>query len=155
MKHFCNGRNAIPYIQDIEIINSFRDRVSDIKTIKEIAMKKAKMVGDLLVVADVYIKASEARAQLLESRGKGTSRKKEHREVNTADRGYRKDRGDREYRGKQSSKQKEKRPFRHPDDVEKWCEIHSTTGHDLEECKIFLDQKKIPPPPARVPQLPQ
>jgi hypothetical protein len=49
VKHFCNARNAIPYIQDIEIINAFRGRVSDIKT-----------VADLLAVADVCIEASEA-----------------------------------------------------------------------------------------------
>jgi hypothetical protein len=39
-KHFCNTRNAIPYIQYIEIINTFCDLVSNIKTMKEIAMKK-------------------------------------------------------------------------------------------------------------------
>jgi hypothetical protein len=39
--------------------------------------------------------------------------------------------------------------------VEKWCEIHRTAGHDLEECKIFLDQKKMPPPAAPVPQEPR
>jgi hypothetical protein len=49
----------------------------------------------------------------------------------------------------------EKRPFRRPDDVEKWCEIHRTSGHDLEECKIFLDRKKMPPPTVPVPQEPQ
>jgi hypothetical protein len=32
MRYFCNARNAIPYIQDIEIINVFRDGVSDLKT---------------------------------------------------------------------------------------------------------------------------
>jgi hypothetical protein len=48
VKHFCNVRNAIPYIQDIEIINAFRDGVSDIKNVKEIATKKPKMVVDLL-----------------------------------------------------------------------------------------------------------
>jgi hypothetical protein len=73
VKCFYNARNAIPYIQDIEIINVFRDRVSDTKTIEEIAMKKPKMVAGLLVVADVCIEASEARTRLLESRGKGTS----------------------------------------------------------------------------------
>jgi hypothetical protein len=31
VKCFCNARNAIPYIQGIEIINAFHDRVSDIK----------------------------------------------------------------------------------------------------------------------------
>jgi hypothetical protein len=103
VKYFCNARNAILYIQDIEIINAFCDGVSDIKTVDEIAMKKSKMVADLLTVTDVCIEASEARARLLESRGKGTSRKKDDHEVNTADRGDHKDRGDRGYRGKQSS----------------------------------------------------
>jgi hypothetical protein len=103
VKYFCNARNAILYIQDIEIINAFCDGVSDIKTVDEIAMKKSKMVADLLTVTDVCIEASEARARLLESRGKGTSRKKDDHEVNTADRGDHKDHGDRGYRGKQSS----------------------------------------------------
>jgi hypothetical protein len=61
VKHFCNARNVIPHIQDIEIINAFRDGVNDIKT-EEIAMKKPKTVVDLLSVADVCIEASEARA---------------------------------------------------------------------------------------------
>jgi hypothetical protein len=155
VKCFCNTRNAIPYIQDIEIINAFHDGVSDIKTVEEIAMKKPKTVVDLLTVVDVCIEASEARVRLLESWGKGTSRKKDDREVNTADRGDRRAWGHRRYRSKQSSEQKEKRPFRHPDDAEKWCEIHRTMGHDLEECKIFLDQKKMPPPVALAPQEPR
>jgi hypothetical protein len=83
MKCFCNARNAIPYIQDIKIINVFRDGVNDIKTVEEIAMKKPKIVVDLLAVTDVCIEASKAWARLLESRGKGTSRKKDDREVNT------------------------------------------------------------------------
>jgi hypothetical protein len=66
-------------------------------------MKKHKMVVDLLAVDDVCIEASKARARLLESWGKGTSMKKEDNEVNTADRGNHKDRGDRAYHGKQSS----------------------------------------------------
>jgi hypothetical protein len=119
VKRFCNARNAIPHIQDIEIINAFRDGVSDIKTVEKIAMKKSKTVVDLLTVADVCIEASKARARLLESRGKGLARKKDDREVNTADRGDRKDHADRGYRGKQSSDQKERRPFRRPDDAEK------------------------------------
>jgi di/tripeptidase len=119
MKHFYNARNDILYIQDIEIINDFRDGVSDIKTMEEIIIKKSKTVADLLTFADACIEASEVRAQLLESRGKGISRKKEDREVNTADRADCKDRVDRGYRGKQSLEQKEKRPFRHPDDAEK------------------------------------
>jgi fructose 1,6-bisphosphatase len=61
VKHFCNARNAIPYIQDIEIINAFRDGVSDIKTVEKIAMKKPRTVADLLAVADVCIEASDAR----------------------------------------------------------------------------------------------
>jgi hypothetical protein len=151
VKHFCNARNAIPYIQDIEIINAFYDGVSDIKTVEEIAMKMPKTVADLLTVADVCIEASKARARLLETRGKGTSRKKEDREINTADQGDRKDRGDHRYHGKQSSEHKKKRHFQCPDDVEKWCEIHRTMGYDLKECKTLLDQKKMPPPAAPVP----
>jgi hypothetical protein len=120
VKYFCNVKNAIPYIEDIKIINAFRDRVSDIKTVEEIVMKRPK------TVTDVCIEASEARARLLESRGKGTSRKKDNREVNTADREDHKDRKDHRYHGKQSSEQKEKRLFRCPDDAEKLCEIHRT-----------------------------
>jgi hypothetical protein len=67
VKRFYNDRNDIPYIQDIKIINAFRDGVSDLKTVEEIAMKKSKTVANLFVVADVCIEASEARAQLLES----------------------------------------------------------------------------------------
>jgi hypothetical protein len=76
VKHFYNARNAIPYIQDIEIINTFHDGVSDIKTVEEIAMKKPRTVVDLLAVVDVCIEASEAWARLLESRSKGPSKKK-------------------------------------------------------------------------------
>jgi hypothetical protein len=57
VKHFCNVRNTIPYIQDIEIINAFRDGVSDIKIMEEIAMKKSKTVADLLAVANTCIEA--------------------------------------------------------------------------------------------------
>jgi hypothetical protein len=132
VKYFCNDRNAIPYIQDIEIINAFHDGVSDIKTVEEIAMKKPKIVVDLLTVTDTCIKASKAWARLLESHGRWPSKKKkDDREVNTTDWRDRKDHGDRGFHGKQSSNQKEKRSFRHPDDTEKWCEIHRTSGHDL------------------------
>jgi hypothetical protein len=85
VKCFCNDRNGIPYIQDIKIINIFRDGVSDVKIVEEIAMKKPKMVVDLLAVADVCIEASEARAQLLKSRGKRPSRRRDDQEVNTAE----------------------------------------------------------------------
>jgi hypothetical protein len=64
VKHFCNTRNTIPYIQDIEIINAFHDRVSDIKTVEEITMKNPKTVVDLLAVADICIEASKAWARL-------------------------------------------------------------------------------------------
>jgi hypothetical protein len=57
VKHFYNVRNTIPYIQDIEIINAFRDGVSDIKIMEEIAMKKSKTVADLLAVANTCIEA--------------------------------------------------------------------------------------------------
>jgi hypothetical protein len=123
--------------------------------VEEIAIKKPKMVADQLTVIDVCIEASKARARLLESWGKGTSTKKDDQEVNTTDRGDHKDRGDREYHGKQSSEQKEKRPFWRPDDTEKWCEMHHTIWHDLEECKTFLDHKKMPPPVVPAPQDPR
>ncbi len=58
------------------VINAFRDGVSDIKTVEEIAMKP-KMVVDLLAIVDVCIEASEARAWLLESCNKGPSKKKQ------------------------------------------------------------------------------
>jgi hypothetical protein len=48
VKNFCNAKNDILYIQDIEIIIAFCDGVSDIKTMEEIAMKKPRMVADLL-----------------------------------------------------------------------------------------------------------
>jgi hypothetical protein len=66
-------------------------------------MKKLKTMIDLLIVADVCIEASEARARLIESRGKGPSKKKQNnREVNTTDRGDhgdRRDHGDCGYHG--------------------------------------------------------
>jgi hypothetical protein len=34
-------------------------------------------------------------------------------------------------------------------------QIYCTTGHDLDECKIFLDQKKMLPPAAPLPQEPR
>jgi hypothetical protein len=95
-------------------------------------MKKPKIVVDLLAVTDTCIKASKAWARLLESHGRWPSKKKkDNREVNTIDWRDRKDHGDRGFHGKQSSNQKEKRSFRHPDDTEMWCEIHRTSGHDL------------------------
>jgi hypothetical protein len=123
--------------------------------VEEITMKKPRTVADLLAVADVCIEASEARAQLLESCGKGPSKKKQ--EVNMTDQGDRKDREECGYRRnhqQQSSDQKEKRPFCRPDGAEKWCEIHRSSGHDLKECKTFLDRKKIPPSAAAVAQEP-
>jgi hypothetical protein len=80
---------------------------------------------------------------------------KDDREVNTADRGNHKDRRDHGYHGKQSSEQKEMRLFQRPNNVEKWYEIHRTAGHDLEECKTFLDWKKMPPPAEPPPQEPR
>jgi hypothetical protein len=60
MKHFCNARNAIMYIQDLGVINAFHDGVSDLKTVEEIAMKKPKTVADLLTDVDVCNESSEA-----------------------------------------------------------------------------------------------
>jgi hypothetical protein len=62
------------------------------------------------------------------------------------DHGDHKDHGDHGNHQQESSDQKEKRQFHHPTNVEKWCKIHCTTGHDLKECKTFLDRKKMPPP---------
>jgi hypothetical protein len=74
--------------------------VSDIKTIEEIDMNKPKTVVDLLAVADICIEASKAQARLLESRGKGPSKKKQDsQKVNTTDRGDRGDHGDHRYYG--------------------------------------------------------
>jgi hypothetical protein len=88
VKYFCNARSAILYIKNIEIINAFHDGVNDIKTVEEIAMKKPKTVVDLLTVADTCIKVSEAWARLLESHGKGPSKKKQDdREANMTDQG--------------------------------------------------------------------
>jgi hypothetical protein len=159
VKHFCNVRNVISYIQDFEIINAFRDRVSGIKIVEEIAMKKPRMAADLLTVANICIEVSEAQARLLESHGKGPSKmKQDNQEVNTADQGDCKDHRDRGYhrnRQQQSLDQKEKRPFHRPDNAEKWCEIYCTSGHDLKECKTFLDRKKMPPLVAPVAQEPR
>jgi hypothetical protein len=107
VKHFYNGRNSISHIQDIEIINAFRDGVSDVKTIEVIAM----LTPSDLEVTDICIEAYEARARLLESHGKGPSRKRDDREVDTAERGDQKDRGGHRYHGKQFLDQKEKIPF--------------------------------------------
>jgi hypothetical protein len=85
VKRFCNARNSISHIQNIEIINTFHDGIINIKTVEEIAMKKPKMVADLLEVANICVEASEARARLLEPHGKGPSRKRDDREVNTAE----------------------------------------------------------------------
>jgi hypothetical protein len=59
----------ISCIQDIEIINTFYNRVSDIKTVEEIIMKKSKTVADLVTVIDVCIEvAEESSSELLITR---------------------------------------------------------------------------------------
>jgi hypothetical protein len=52
-------------------------------------MKKPKTVADLQAVADVCIKASKARARLLDSRNKWPPKKKQQKdqELNTIDHG--------------------------------------------------------------------
>jgi hypothetical protein len=77
VKYFCNARNAIQNIQDIEFISAFRDGVDNIKTVEKITTKKPKSVADLLAVTDICIKVSEARARLLYSRNNGPSKKKQ------------------------------------------------------------------------------
>jgi hypothetical protein len=42
--------------------------------------------------------------------------------------------------------------FHRPDNTKKGCEIHHTSGHDLKECKTFLNRKKMPPPIGPAPQ---
>jgi hypothetical protein len=155
---YGNARNAFPNIQDIEIINTFHDRVSDIKVVEEITMKKPRMMAGLLAVTDICIEASKAQARLLESCGQGLMKKKQDdQEVNTTDQIDCKYRGDRGYHKncqQQSSDQKEKRSFHHLDDAEKWCEIHQTSGHDLKECKTLMYHKMMPPAAAQVAQEP-
>jgi hypothetical protein len=60
VKQFCNTRNSIPHIQDIEITSAFCDRATDLKTVEEITMKKPKIVAYLFTIADECIKALEA-----------------------------------------------------------------------------------------------
>jgi hypothetical protein len=51
------------------------------------------------------------------------------------------------YRGNREqppTDEKERRPFCRPVDAEKWCKIHHTTRDGLEECRTYLDRKKIP-----------
>jgi hypothetical protein len=74
IKHFCNTKKAIPHIQDIKIINASRDGVTDLKTVEEIAMKKPKMVVDLLPIVNECIEASKVRAQFFDNRGKGSKK---------------------------------------------------------------------------------
>jgi hypothetical protein len=63
-------------------------------------MKKPRTVVDLFAVTDEFIEATEARAWLLESSGKGPSKKKQDdQEINTTDHGDRKDHEDRGYHG--------------------------------------------------------
>jgi hypothetical protein len=45
--------------------------------------------------------------------------------------------------GSSHPQQKERRSFRRPVDAEKWCEIHQAIGHNLEECRMYLDRKKM------------
>jgi hypothetical protein len=93
-------------------------------------MKKPKMVVILHVIADECIEASKALARQLDSRGKESKKKQEDCEVNT--------RCD----DRVCSDRKFKWSFQRPADTRKWCEIHRTINHDLEECNIFQGCKK-------------
>jgi hypothetical protein len=75
-------------------------------------------------------------------------KQQDDQEVNTADRGDHGNHKNHGNRQQQPAEQKEKRSFRRPDDAEKWCEIHHTSCHNIEECKTFLDLKKMAPPQA-------
>jgi hypothetical protein len=107
--------------------------VTDIKTIEEISMKKPNPVVDLLAIAYECIKASMVRARLLHVQNKRSLKKKQQEDcdVNIVDRENWKE-----------PEQKERRSFRCPTDAKKWCEIHRTSGHDLEECGTYLNHKK-------------
>jgi hypothetical protein len=48
IKHFFNTRNVIMHIQDIEVINTLHDGITDLKTLAKIAMKKPKTWQDCL-----------------------------------------------------------------------------------------------------------
>jgi hypothetical protein len=63
--------------------------------VEENVIKKPKTVANLLTIADTCIEASEVRARLLESHGKGTTKKmQDNQKVNMTDRG---DCGDRSF----------------------------------------------------------
>jgi hypothetical protein len=79
VKYFCNTKNAIPNIQEIKIINAFRDRVTDIQTIEEITMKKPKVMANLLAIADECIEASEVQAPLLDACKRPPQRRRSRR----------------------------------------------------------------------------
>jgi hypothetical protein len=145
VKHFYNARNAIPYIQDIKVINVFRDGVGDIKIVEEISIKSLKWWSICLQLLMFALKALRLNPVSLNHATRGPPRKKQqdNQEVNTADHG---DHGNRRNRQQQPAKQKEKRLFRRHDDAEKWCEIHHTIWHNLEECKTFLDRMKMSAP---------
>jgi hypothetical protein len=122
--------------------------------VEEIALKKPKTLADLLVVADICIEASEARAQLLESRGKRPSRKRDDREVNTAEQGDQKDRGGHWYHKKQSSDQKEKRPIRCPNGAKSG--VRSIVPIDMiwKSAKLFWITKECRHRQRRHPKIP-
>jgi hypothetical protein len=60
----------------IEIINAFHGRVNDIMTVEGVAMKKPKMVVDLLAVTDTCIEASEAQTHSVMPRREKSSPKR-------------------------------------------------------------------------------
>jgi hypothetical protein len=86
--------------------------------VEEIAMKKPKTVANLLAVADICVDAFEARDDFWSPGVRGPQGRRIVRSTQL-NLGGRKDREDRGYRYKQSSEQKEKRTFQHPNNTKK------------------------------------
>lgn len=117
VRQFCTIWNSIPHIQDIEVINAFREGVTDGPTVDRLALKKPKTVGQLLAIANGCIEMAEARSLLEGGNGK---KKNDDREVHVTGSGAEASGGH----------------VKRPKGVEKWCSIHHSISHDLSECYV-------------------